>query len=84
MFPDFRNELQLTTPGESRTHWTLPEWFFPEGTTPLSYHGDLARWVRAADKCHLRSVAKGQEFVLNAEEYSEAEGWLESIIGGSA
>ena len=46
MFPHFRNELQLTTPGESRTHWTLPQWFFPEGATPLSYHGDLARWVR--------------------------------------
>lgn len=82
VFPDFRNELQLTTPGKSRTHWTLPEWFFPEGRTPLSYHGDPARWVRTPDKCHLRSVAKGQEFVLNAGEYSEAEGWLESIVCG--
>lgn len=81
MFSRFGSELQLTTAGRSRTHWTLPEWFFPGRRTPLSYHGDLNRWALGVHGCTLRSVAKGQEFVLCASEYPEAEDWIESLLG---
>src|SRR3546814_16655470 len=63
----------LTTAGRTRTHWTLPEWFYPDGRTPLSYHGDQDRWARSVHGCTLRSVAKGQEFVLSASEYRSEE-----------
>lgn len=81
VFSRFRHELQLTSPGQSRTRWSLPEWFFPDGRTPLSYHRDMGRWARDTKECTLRSVAKGQEFVLRAPEYPEAAGWLEMLVG---
>lgn len=83
MFPRFSKSLQLTSPGESRTAWTLPEWFYPEGRTPLSYHGDPSRWERSVRRCQLRSVAKGQEFVLRADEYPESSAWLEDLVSAN-
>lgn len=84
LFAKFHRNLQLTSPGRSRTHWTLPGWFFPDGRTPLSHHGDMARWERPVDHCTLRSVAKGQEFVLCADEYVEADAWLKELVGAHA
>lgn len=85
VFEQFHPELQLTAPGCSRTEWRLPAWFHPSDTRPpLSYHGDPGRWTRGAEWCGLRSAAKGQEFVLQADRYPEAAAWVAALIGDRA
>lgn len=85
-FPHFQPGLQLTAPGGTRTQWRLPAWLHPGDTRPpLSYHGDPGRWAQRCDEwCELSSVAKGQEFVLQAGQYPESTGWLASLIGSGA
>jgi hypothetical protein len=80
-FERLEDKLRLTSRGQSRSNWELPAWFYPEARTPLSYHGRLDRWARRGDYCSLKSVAKGQEFVLNLDEYPESLDWLREIVG---
>ena len=48
------------------SRWRLPRWFFPDGNkTPLTYHPDPARWRRDDEHAYLKSVGRGQEFVLH-------------------
>lgn len=72
--------LQLTKPGCSRSIWSLPKWFFPGERSPLSYHQNLLRWSLEENSLTLKSVAKGQEFVLDSVEYPELESWVSSVI----
>jgi hypothetical protein len=83
-FTRFENKLRLTAPGESRSVWQLPNWFYPGERTPLSYHGRPDRWARQGNHCKLHSVAKGQEFVLKLDEYPESLAWLRTILNVSA
>ncbi len=78
-------ERVLTQPGETRSVWRLPHWFYPDGMSrkPLSYHNDPDRWTCSADGVTLRTAARGQEFVLNCDEYPEAMDWVIGLIGGS-
>jgi len=62
------------------TEWRLPRWFYPGGRTPLSYHHNLSRWRRDDEHCYLKSVARGQEFVLDTRQYPEASGWLAGLF----
>lgn len=81
MFEHFSQSLLLTAEGRSRTIWRLPRWFYPvSGKPPLSYHGDLSRWKRDANGVLLRTVARGQEFVLDCDYYPEALAWLRDIF----
>lgn len=72
----------LTAPDSSRPGlWLLPDWFHPENhTSALSYHRDFSRWQRCRDGVMLSSVSRGQEFVLDCEDYPEAVEWLWSIL----
>lgn len=80
-FHHFTNALQLTRPGASRSYWTLPGCFMPASSeTALTYHTDLARWEAAGDRIHLRSVAKGQEFILDCGRHPGSEEWVAGII----
>ena len=80
-FHHFDPLLQLTSPGKSRSVWSLPGWFHPgEGRTPMSYHASEDRWVREGNRTLLKSVAKGQEFVINGSEYPEMASWASAII----
>jgi putative DNA base modification enzyme with NMAD domain len=80
----FHPRLQLTAPGATRSRWTLPRWFAPSGgRPPLTYHGNLDLWSVIGDQVHLRSAAKGQEFVLDTGHYPEAVGWLVDLIGNT-
>ncbi len=66
-----------------RGTWQLPSWFYPSsGRTPLTYNVNPANWAREADGSKLVSASKGQEFVLNMDEYPEARTWLQRIFGG--
>lgn len=80
-FARFDERLVLTRPGASRSRWRLPRWFAPEaGRPPLGMHGDPRRWTVDGDHVELRSVARGQEFVLDTAHYPEATRWLAAMI----
>ena len=82
VFGKFAPFLQLTAPGMSGpSSWHLPAWFHPEGRqSALSYHGALAAWSRTADGVRLQAVGRGQEFVLDADDYPESRPWATSLI----
>lgn len=83
-FPKLTPMLQLTRPGHSRSVWSLPRWFAPEGREPMSYHRNAGRWEIQGDEAILRSVAKGQEFVIDGAVYPELESWIQSLIAEGA
>jgi hypothetical protein len=81
VFRRFQQPLCLTAPDRSRSIWALPKWFFPgDGRNALSYHGDPARWEPGPRCVWLRTVGRGQEFVLDLEDYPEALSWVQSIL----
>ena len=81
-FPRFDQRLVLTDPnGTGVSQWRLPRWFYPDGSKPpLTYHPDRRRWRRDADHAYLRSVGRGQEFVLDLAHYPEAVDWLSDLV----
>jgi hypothetical protein len=83
-FPKFASALQLTKAGHSRSIWSLPSWFSPNGREPLSYHPDVRSWKDEEDSVTLRSACIGQEFVLDARVYPQAEEWVRNLIRTNA
>jgi hypothetical protein len=80
-FPRFTDALQLTAPGMSRSRWKLPNWFYPRpGVAALSSHERLDRWQLQGNACLLQSVARGQEFVLDAEQYPQVAEWAADVV----
>lgn len=81
VFSHFRSTLQLTAPGQSRSVWKLPYWFYPILAQPgLTYHHNRTRWQRQVDYVELRTVGRGQEFVLDSQTYPEAIEWVADIF----
>jgi len=83
IFRSIKETLILTERGQhKRSVWKLPNWFYPtQDRVPLSYHHDMNRWTRTADGgTRLQSVAKGQEFVLDATQYPEIKAWILSLF----
>jgi hypothetical protein len=81
LFRQYDSRLRLTAPGASTSEWQLPAWFEPVGERPpLTYHVDRRRWRRVKEGVRLRSVGRGQEFVLNLSDYPDAFGWLGSFF----
>jgi hypothetical protein len=79
-FARFDARLRLTAPDAPRSVWRLPAWLDPARTTPpLTYHGRPDRWTRVEEQVTLRSVGRGQEFVLDTDHYPEALTWAEGI-----
>jgi hypothetical protein len=84
VFGPMNPHLQLTEAGGSRSTWRVPVCFHPrEGVAPLSYHSDARRWTRDGDHTVLRSVARGQEFVLDCGDYPEVPRWLVEIFAAA-
>ncbi len=82
VFPCFHPALCLTNmnPYQSRRLWRLPTWMYPvPGKTPLTYHASPA-WRHEDGYTLLRTAGRGQEFVLDCEQYPEAVEWAASII----
>ena len=69
--------LTLTAGGaKSRSEWRLPAGFGPiPGRKGLTYHRDAARWRVVDGESRVRAAARGQEFVIDANEAPEAIGW---------
>lgn len=82
VFSRFGQGLLLTDPDQpKRSVWRLPKWFYPSaGKTPLTFHGNPSCWDMAYDHVRLQTVGRGQEFVLDSEQYPEAQEWAENII----
>jgi hypothetical protein len=82
ILPCFSSSQQLTAPlTEKTTTWELPAWFHPTGNrTPLTYHADAQRWRSRGERTELNSVARGQEFVLDCDEYPEAVRWACDLL----
>ena len=85
VFPSFMPSLQLTSPGSSRSQWSLPAWFYPKDRpSSLSYHPSLDRWALGETDVQLKAAGRGQEFVLDADHYPEAIPWLCALIEATA
>jgi hypothetical protein len=81
VFRRFAPGLCLTAPGRSRSIWQLPSWFDPDSrASHLSYHGNPVRWNREGESVFLRSAGRGQEFVLDCQDYPEAIPWLAHLL----
>ena len=81
LFKSYRPEYCLTNPGSSRSQWRLPLWMHPEDrNSVLSYHSDHSRWQKEADHALLKSAARGQEFVLDLDDYPEGIDWVRGLL----
>ncbi len=81
MFEHWTPDLKLTAEGQSKSVWNVPSWLEPSAGRPaLTYHGNAERWTRHANGLTLQTVAKGQEFVLNANFYPESINWARQLI----
>jgi Nucleotide modification associated domain 3 len=72
--------LTQTDPYVGCSRWRLPRWFEPRGRVPLSYHSKASRWTDCGKSVRVQSAYPGQEFVLDLDEYPEAQRWLKSIF----
>jgi hypothetical protein len=80
-FTRFVEPLRLTAPGLTRSWWRLPKWFHPRpGASSLSSHESVDRWRLEDDTCLLRTVGRGQEFVLDVKHNPEAVEWAADLI----
>jgi hypothetical protein len=80
-FKHFSSGLCLTAPGESRSVWKLPRFFAPADSRPiLSYHHNPRRWTPGRDCCYLRSVGRGQEFVVDSDLCPDAVAWAVNLV----
>jgi hypothetical protein len=82
VFDRYSCTLRLTAPREPTSTWLLPAWFAPDGQKPpLTYHSRCKRWGPITEEgVLLRSVHRGQEFVLDCDAYPEAHGWLAGLF----
>ncbi len=82
VFPRFVPALQLTAPGAAgASTWRLSKWFHSDGgRSTLSYHLDRRRWTRDGDGVLLRTVGRGQEFVIDAGDHPEAGPWIAHLM----
>ena len=82
-FAQYSDELRLTARHQLLpSTWLLPSWFAPQSNRKtLTYHGSRRRWSEPNnDGVILRSVGRGQEFVLDCEEYPESHDWLADLF----
>lgn len=69
------DSLRLTAPGCSPSIWAVPDWLWR--TRGLSYHGRADRWLPDG---RLRSVGRGQEFVVDVTTQPAAQDWASAMV----
>jgi hypothetical protein len=81
-FDRIRPELILTQrePYLGRSTWRLPAFFEPRGRSPLTYHSKASRWTLNGASVQLQTVGRGQEFVLDIDQYPEVKDWLRILL----
>lgn len=85
MFNHFSSDLILTKSGSPRSIWSLPKCFDArkKPVQALSYHHNMARWLNDSDNPNnviLKTVARGQEFVLDTAYFPEVKDWAINLI----
>lgn len=82
VFTHYSNALQLTAPNAPGVSlWHVPSWLYPsKNRNPLTYHSDPKRWKKRKHLTELTAVARGQEFVLDCQQYPEAMPWVMNLI----
>jgi hypothetical protein len=82
VFSHFSTERCLTAASaQNPSTWDLPVWFYPEGQRPaLTYHANPERWRINGARTELKSAARGQEFILDCDEYPEAIPWVAHLL----
>ena len=82
VFPKLDPRLVLTDPdGPGVSDWRLPRWFYPDAVkSPLTYHVKRENWRYNCEHAYIRSVGRGQEFVLDLAGYPEAMGWVSGLV----
>nr|WP_250808176.1 hypothetical protein [Neorhizobium tomejilense] len=81
-FHEIDDRLIMSAPNApGKSVWQMPEFFAPRDGRSLSYHGDPARWSREGGKLRMRSVGRGQEFVIDVGDDSEAIAWVARVLG---
>ena len=81
VFGRFHQDLCLTVDGCSRSIWSLPGWFHPDRAgSYLGYHADRRRWSVRGGRARLRSVSRGQEFVLDVGTERAAGDWIRRLV----
>lgn len=79
---DFREPLVLSAQKRgSKSVWRMPRCLSPESGRALSYHVDPQRWTQTGGMSILQTVGRGQEFVIDVGEDSEAMDWIGSVLG---
>lgn len=81
-FPRYHEFLRLTAPDSAkRSVWRLPSWFRPhDGCRPLTGHPRKSVFKRHGNYTYVESTRRGQEFVLDTDEYPKAETWARRLI----
>ena len=80
-FSKFSERLRLSKKGENRSVWQLPKWFSPSGRpSTLTYHKKPSRWTTNASSVVLKTVGRGQEFILDCDHYPESIDWIYNLI----
>lgn len=84
-FTRWSEGLRLTAPNAAtKSIWRMPKWMAPKvGGPALSYHADPERWSTIDGLPHLKSVAKGQEFVREVDSVA-GHRWLFQLIATHA
>jgi hypothetical protein len=85
IFSKIHQDLILTAPNnKSKSLWEVPDWMAPNedsGKADLTYHQDKNRWSQdGSGKWLLQTVAKGQEFVIDTQNRSQALSWVENLV----
>jgi hypothetical protein len=80
-FGKYREELQLSDPDFDKTSfWRLPAWMYKNGQDcPLSYNAKRP-WKLENGFARLQAYPRGQEFVLNCDNFPEVSDWIQELI----
>lgn len=77
-------ETTLTASDQpKKSVWSLPEWFGPDSGRSLSYHVDRTRWTMTPTGLNLKTVGRGQEFVIDIGDDKKALDWVSALISSA-
>lgn len=77
-------ETTLTAHSQpKKSVWSLPEWFGPDSGRSLSYHVDRNRWTMTPTGLKLKTVGRGQEFVIDIGDDKRALDWVSALISSA-
>jgi len=80
---NYSDSLVLTDPNQkNRSVWKLPQFFHPSNGTKMTYHENQKRWKLHNNHCILKSVGRGQEFIITNND-NVIEWAIDLILNGN-